>query len=424
MFNSQIRTTARLKRVAGAVAGLAALAMAVGSSVVSVPSAGADPKQFSAFVGVGSDTIQDVFNAFAGFNNGTSYTPLQSTAASGSIQVTSWDALGTANNGGGPCITPKAPGATINRPNGSSSGRRALSRAIDGTTYGDTTCGTSSTGKPVSGLVDFARSSAGPASGDTGTALTYVPFARDGVSFAMYSNGVATPVTSLTRAQLTAIYSAPAGGTVINGVTIEPCGIQAGSGTASFWLGVVNVTSAQETTATTDCNAATTTTLPGGRVEENTASTLKAKGDSASMAGKEVIVGFSAAQFIAQNNGRSVSTFPSPMGNLDLGAISDNGSGTNLGKPYTGTIGSTLTAVSTFYNDSVFGRNVYVVLDSNVATGPGNVGIKSLFVGSSSAICSPAAQASGTGTVSLFGFLPHSTCGITTIQGSLIAGTL
>jgi hypothetical protein len=415
MFKNSLTrsSTARMTRVAGAVAGMAALAMAIGGSVAPITAAHADPKQFSSFVGVGSDTIQDVFNAFAGADNGITYPPITSSSATNNIQVTSWDAVGTIANGGGPCITPKAPGATIDRPNGSTHGRTALSRAIDGTSYGSTACAATSAGKPVSGLIDFARSSAGPAAGDTGTALTYIPFGRDGVTFAYYSNGVATPVTSLTRGQLTTIFTASGTGTTISGVNIVPCGIQLGSGTYSFWNTVTTASASAENTATTTCNNATTTSQ-GGRVEENNATTLKAKGDA--LVGDEVIVGFSAAQFIAQNNGRAVSTL---QPGVNLGSISDDGTGTNIGSPYSGTIGSTLTPSSTFYNDGTFGRNVYVVLDTNRATGIGNNDIKSLFVGSGSAICSNAAQT----TVNLFGFLTPSNCGVTTIQGSLIAGT-
>lgn len=396
MFNSTLK-----RKAAAAAASLAAAGMALTSTLVgNVPAAHADPKQFSAFVGVGSDTIQDVFNAFAGSDNGINYTPITSSSASGSVQVTSWNATGTN------CITPKAPGATINRPNGSGAGLIALSRAIDSGTYGNTLCGSSATGKATSGLIDFGRSSAGPTQGDLGTDVTYVPFGRDGVSFAYYANGVATPVTSLTRAQLTTIYTT---GTaqVINGVTIVPCGIQAGSGTFKFWNTVTTANTTQEAAATNQCNTAGN----GNRIEENTASSLKAKGDA--LVGDEVIVGFSAAQFIAQTNGAAVSTLVS---GVDLGSISDDGAGNNIGKPYTGT-SAPLAPNTTFYNDGTFGRNVYVILDSGRATGAGNNDIKSLFVGSGSTICGTAAQA----TVNTFGFETPSNCGVVTIQGSLAA---
>ena len=88
---------------------VATLALGLAGSVTGVDPAAADPKQFTAAVGVGSDTTQDVVNALAGFANGTNFTPVQSTDAS-KRQVVSWDAVGTT------CITPKAPGATFLRP--------------------------------------------------------------------------------------------------------------------------------------------------------------------------------------------------------------------------------------------------------------------------------------------------------------------
>lgn len=394
-------------KVAKAAAGVAAVGLAIGAAVVGGPAAGADPKQFSAFVGMGSDTTQDIMNALAGEANGKTYTPVRSSQATGFVQVTSWDATGTT------CITPKAPGATMNRPNGSTQGRRALSRAIDKTTYGTTACGANATGKAVSGLVDFARSSSGPASGDTGTALTYIPFGRDGVSFAFYRASGGAPVSSLTHAELNALFTT--GPQTIGGVNVIPCGIQTGSGTFEFWNKVVGASLDQENTATATCNALAGGTAPGGRIQENAADQLKAKGDAAP-AGSQVVVGFSAANFISQSNGVAKTQLAS---GVDLGSISDNGSGSDLGKPYTGTAPNTAPN-ATFYNDAKFGRDVYNVLDTARATGLGNNDIKSIFVGSSSSMCSAPVQS----IVNTFGFLSIAGCGSTTLTGSLISGTL
>ena len=102
----------------------------------------------------------------------------------------------------------------------------------------------------MSGLVDFARSSAGPSA--AGTTLTYIPFGRDGLSFAYYRNGGA-PVTTLTSAQLTSLFCT--GPQIIGGVEIVPCGIQTGSGTFTFWNTALGITAAQEATGTATCNA-------------------------------------------------------------------------------------------------------------------------------------------------------------------------
>lgn len=380
------------RKAVKALTGIAVAGLALGALGISGGPANADPKQWTALTGVGSDTTQDVLNAFAGFSSNNSYLPLQSSLASGKRQLTSWDAVGS------PCIVPKPTGKSMVRPNGSSNGRRALSRAIDGGNWpaSGTDCGGP---KTISGLVDFARSSAGPSG--TGTELTYIPTGRDALSFAYYANGVA-PVTTLTSAQLNLLFTA--GPQVIGGVEIVPCGIQTGSGTYASWNTALGITAAQETTATTTCNAAGS----GARLQENDGNGLKAKGDA--LVGKQVIVGFSAANFISQSNGVVTSQLPSPAGTVDLGAIDA------LGKPYTGTAPSLVPAAG-FYDDATYGRTVYNVLPTSKVGGlaSANQDIKSMFVGGASAVCS------ATSTLNAFGFLSVANCGAITLQGPLVA---
>lgn len=371
------------------VAAAATLALGLVGGLVNVHPASADPKQFAAAVGVGSDTTQDVVNALAGHANGTNYTPAQSTEGT-KRQIASWDALGST------CITPKAPGATFLRPNGSTNGRKALSRAIDGGLWGDgTNCGGN---KSTTGLVQFARSSSGPSG--TGTNLTYIPFGRDALSFAYYANGV-TPVTTLTTAQLNSLFST--GPQNIGGVDIVPCSIQLGSGTYTFWNTALGVSAAQVAAATAACTPA------GQELQENDANALATRGAQPAFANKQLIIGFSAANFISQTNGVAGSQLPSPAGTVDLGAIDA------LGKPYTGAVAGPISPSATFYASTTFGRNVYNVLPTSVATGLGNQDLKTLFVGASSAVCS------ATATIQAFGFLTIGTCGATTLQGPLVA---
>ena len=387
------------KRLALAVVLSASLASGLAGG-----SAGADPKQLTAAVGVGSDTTQDVMNAMTGYTNDNYYTPIHSSSASGARQVISFDAVppaGVSDN----CITPKVGGPTFTRPNGSTGGRRALSRAIDGTKYGSAACGGV---QDVAGLVDFARSSSGPAAGDVGTDLTYIPFGRDGVSFGYYRTD-GSPVTSLTRAQLTSLFTT--GPQVIGGVRIVPCGIQTSSGTYSFWNGVTTANATQENTATTECNAFL------GRAQENSGADLQARGDAADAAvnGTQVIIGFSAGAYIAKSNLVAPGAIPAGVG---IGSISDNGAGTNLGSPVVGTAPN-LTPSSTFFGDATFGRSVYNVFPTSVITSAfGNDDLKTLFVGGTSAMCSNSA------VINAFGFLVHPSCGSTATKGSLISGQL
>ena len=409
MIMSQSPARSKASKLLASVAALAVGAgLIVGSGSGTV---GADPKAIDAFVTLGSDTTQDVLNGLSGFSTGNFYTPVASAEASGYRVLSSFDAVLPAG-ASDRCITPKVKAPTIYRSNGSSEGRRALSRAIDGTGYGPTAeCGGT---KDVAGLVDFARSSSGPSGGDTGTALTYVPFGRDGVSFAYYRASGGAPVTSLTRAQLTTLFTV--GPQTINGVRIVPCGIQTGSGTYQFWNTVTTATVSQDDTATTECN-----NLGGsGRLQEHDGNGLKAKGDLAA-AGEQVIVGFSAGQFIAQENG--VSPDRVPTGSVDLGTITDP----NLGKPYSGTVPN-LVPNAGFFDNAVFGRSVYNVLETAKLTNPGNNALKEIFIGRSgvdfgggsgvAALCSPDAQE----IVNKFGFSTPSDCGSQTVKGSLLSG--
>lgn len=385
-------TKLRKSRVAKGAAAFAVLSAGVLSIAGGAPSAGADPKWPTALVGHGSDTTQDVVGALAGEESGTFYDPVVS--SSGGAQVlNSWDATGTA------CVTPRAGGASINRGNGSTNGRRILSRAIDGGLWGNATCGPAA-GRPTAGLVDFARSSSTPTG--SGTALTYIPFGRDALSFGYVANGV-TPVTTLTSAQLQAIMTTD-GGINVGGTQILGCGIQTGSGTYDFWLKALNITAANEAVGAADCIAAGN----GQRLQENDGAALKAKSDA--LPGVQVIIGFSAANYISQNNGVVSTQLPAPAGTVRLGAID------GLGVPYNGTPGSSLTPNPTFYASTTYGRDVFNVVDTDRITLPGNLALKSMFVGSTSAVCQ------ATTTIQTFGFLGlGANCGSTTLTGPLVA---
>ena len=412
--NTAMLTTKTKKALA---AGLAVTALGAG---LLAGSASADPAQLSAIVGVGSDTTQDVMNALAGKSAGILYTPLASSDATGGRQLISFDATAATAGAADNCITTKTGAPSFTRPNGSTGGRRALSRALDGTGYGSAECGGV---KDISGLVDFARSSSG-VSTTTGN-LTYIPFGRDGMSFAYYRKNGA-PVTTLTRAQLTTLFTS--GPQVIDGVRIVPCGIQLGSGTFQFWNTVTTATESQEAAATTLCNGLGLDAPTSGRAQESDGPDLKDRGDALALlageADSQVVIGFSAGQFIARSNGKA---FPAPGPGVGIGNISNNGSGTNLGSPVAGTAPN-LTPNSTFFSDSVFGRRVFNVFASALIDGPGNADIKSMFVDSNGATAGNTAvicNAPYTATVEALGFLPAPDCGRTDLfRGAYISGQL
>jgi hypothetical protein len=422
----------------GRVVKIAAATAAIGSvaaiGFVGGTPASADPQFTTAFVGVGSDTTQDVTNALSGYAPAPGLTAADAryepAIASNGQQLLSFNALNPDPAGDG-CITTKLGGPSFDRPNGSSNGRRALSRAEDAGNWGSSACGGLT---DVSGQVDFARSSAGPAAGDTGTALTYSVLGRDAVSIAFYRTGVAgntiNPVTSTsnqvktrwTRAELTTLFSNTTGAAqpflADNGTTtinVLACGIQTGSGTFAFTRGAYNVTTAQENTATSVCNGLGGT----GRLQENDSTGLKAKGDAAP-AGTQVVVGFSVGAFIGKSNGVAAPN-PQPDG-VGVAAITNDGAGNNIGLGYTGTVPNLVPSAS-YYANGTFGRTVYnVVPTSKIDSAFGNAGLKSMFKDPDGGGPLRAAICLETATIEQFGFQVSAACGDTSLKGSFFAG--
>jgi len=405
-------------------AGLVAAGVAAGAMVGT--SASADPAQYKALVGVGSDTTQDVLNGFSGRIGNSFFTPVISSNGTGATQVISFDATGSA------CITPKVGFGSYDRPNGSTNGARALSRAIDGLGWGSLT-GTC-TRQDVSGTFDFARSSSLGVNTTTGVGsstdfqLTYIPFGRDAMSFGVY-RAVGSPVTTLTRAQLKDLFTQPANGSItVGGVKIIACGIQEGSGTFQSWNERHGGTTSTEVIATTQCRglvsgttgAGITGRQPNGRLQESQPVQLKQIGDIVAAqpgeANTQVLIGFSAGSFIAKTNGVS---FPAVAGtNVQIGSISDNnvlGGGANLGSPVQ-VAGSGLAPNPTFFADSWVGRDVYNVLPSAIVDDPAPNAAKDLFVGPTSSICQ------ATATLNVFGFGAIANCGTTTDRYTLRTG--
>ena len=403
MFNSTRKS--KWIKVAAATATLGSIA-AIG--FVGNSPAQADPKQYGALVGYGSDTTQDVMNALSGFANGINFTPVQSQDAT-QTQLVSWDAFPA-----GQCITTKVGAPTILRPNGSTNGARIISRAFGGGTWGNTACGQ----RDVSGIADYARSSSGPAG--VGTDLVYIPFGRDAISWA-YSKPSGSPVTDLTAAQLSSLQVT--GPQNIGGTVIIPCGIQSGSGTYATWNGMLGLAvTGTPDTGTAFCNTgiAATPAVPdaGGRLQESNGPELKAKADAlattsnpicdgvvggpaVSCANAQVIIGFAASGWVARSNGVG---FPAPGPGVGIGSIG--------GVAPTANAAPNLTPNSAFYASSTFGRNVFNILPSETINDIGNVQIQSMFVGSTSSVCQ------ATSTIQQFGFQSlGASCGSTTLTG-------
>jgi len=343
----------------GAVAALSA-ALAFGA----VAPAYADPSGQKSLSGTGSDTTQDVVSGIA----------------SAVPAIGSYDATGSS--------TITVNGVTFSRPVGSTAGIRALSSSVRGIAYAGTVL-------PV-GTLQFARSSA--LRTESGTELTYIPFARDAVTIAMSASsdfpkdvslGAAGQPTTLFT--LRNIYL----GTVTsfidsagNSVTIRPLLPQQNSGTRTFWVSALGTTEAALT-------AGGKATDLGNTVVEHDGRFLTTDGD---------IAPFSIGQYLAQGN---YSTLPTTVverrGNIVLGSI-------DTIKPivYDGTRITT-------NPDFGVSRLVYNVVETRALTtatpSATDLLVRSTFAGTSSTVCGAITQ------IKQYGFATiGSQCGSTTAQ--------
>jgi ABC-type phosphate transport system substrate-binding protein len=176
-------------------------------------------------VGVGSDTITPLTDALSGGYNGT--------VAASAPHEYSWDAVNPITGQIGDSIAEKADCSSIPRPDGSSAGINQLA------TF------TKSSSGPY--CTNFARSSrprssSDPAFGPGGVA--FVNLAGDAVTWSTPSANTSAPA-SLTTAQLNAIYTCTdTNWDQVGGANqaIQPFLPQSGSGTLSFWLAAIGVT--------------------------------------------------------------------------------------------------------------------------------------------------------------------------------------
>ena len=326
----------------GVVAAVAAAAL----SFSAIAPASVDPSGAKDINGTGSDTTQDLVGGIAAVVT----------------NIGSYDATGPSP------ITVN--GTTFSRPVGSSAGIRALSSSIRGIAYAGTVL-------PV-GTLQFARSSA--LRTESGTELTYIPFARDAVTIAMSaasdfpkdvalgSSGQATNLFTLRNIYLGTVTSFV--DSSFSSQTIRPILPQLNSGTRNFWVSALGTT---ETALTAGGKA----TDIGNSVIEHDGSFVTGPGD---------IVPFSIAQFIAQGNYRSLpTTVIERRGNIVLGGIDTE-------KPIVALAGGGVKLNDNF----PVTRLVYNVVETRALTtaapSTSDSAIRAAFVGSTSAVCAASAK--------------------------------
>jgi hypothetical protein len=321
--------------------GLGLLALANATS-----SAHADPSYESAgqpYVGVGSDTLQDLFNAFSGAepsegadpNNSTPiatkfYTPLATSPASaaipdnpGSLTIASFDAtnphLPYANPDTGDAITTKIGGDTFDRPNGSGDGRTALEDSTNGTLWENVD--NAALLESTNGQVDFARSSSlGSTAAKTAVVntaageLSYIPLAADGIGYAYHcaNPGTAdcTTLGNLSGAVFQALYAGTGNGVLASGAggwtganQLDACAIQSGSGTFKTFLGDIGG-------GQTPAGANTALGKPGASMctglEENNLNSFLSNPSVVAGAADDWVVPTSVGNDIGQHNGAAL----------------------------------------------------------------------------------------------------------------------
>jgi len=405
---------------------LAASSLGVLALVASTGTVHADPAwEAGAFglastrVGVGSDTIQNVFDGFSGADTypiapsataaGPSFTtPLHSNPDSGSVVLQSFDAFpppnGTSSSPG--CIVSKVNGATFDRPNGSGAGINALNDANSGTLWensASTTC--THTLVSLTGLVDFARSSRGPI--NPGTTDTWIPFARDGIAYAFYDQNTGS-LGSLTSTQIQDLYTSPTGTITVAGHTVIACIMQPNSGTRIASEKQYGFSDAQAIAATTatGCGTANASIVGSGTSEENNGTAfynlvqaLIAGGTWGS--NTWAVIPFSAGVWMSQADGHAPD-FSSALRNAESSTPLDGLGEPDSFVPLTGTGPSPASANNgsytfspAFYHvDDVvatglpYGRYLYVVVPtSKIGAVGADKALKELFVGATSAIC-------------------------------------
>jgi len=351
-----------LKRVNKAViGGLVALTAATGLLASTIQPASADPTR--PYAATGSDTIQDVWNGLT--NDFGAVAP----------SIASWNAFvappsGTAAGTYTSFIQTKTGGSFFLRPSGSGEGQKSVSAVWD-PAYASHQY-PSGTGAVLNHEdVDFGRSSGGPAAG---TGLKFLPFARDAVAIAFNPYSTLTTV-DLTTGQIAELYngvdntgdavvtfdSQPATAATkvfINGVEVHPRIPQNGSGTRSFFLGAIGVTTAQLAPYIPVPN----NTVDNGGLPENDGHQIATDGD---------LIPFSAAQWIAQSNGKATDT----TGGLSLAKV--NGLAPTSGSAPTMTAGALFGGknLSGDYNTvpgtgvGVFNRDTYDVIPTSFLGG-------------------------------------------------------
>lgn len=349
---------------------VAAIGLGVAGTLISAGMAVADPSgsptgNTRPLQGTGSDTSEEVMQAMS-----------DAVLVSGSKAIASWNAVGgafTSRPSG--CAFSATGGTAPARPNGSGQGRTALVAS-------ETTGGGAASGQDC---LDFARSSS--VGGTTGVGLTYIPFAKDAVAFAVTSTSNLPRQISL--ADLKAMYDCTYPGFEDNSAspgwqsTFKALIPQSGSGSRDFFyntiLGYANSTLTGSPDTVRGCVSDEKDKSGRGDYTNNNG----IQEHRANVLDDNSIVGVSIAQFIAQATGTS----PSFIGRGVLGSIANN-AGTTVSYPFAlNNSYGTVAGVADPQNAPAT-RDIYNVVPTADLSDPE---VDAVFTGNDSLICLQAA---------------------------------
>jgi ABC-type phosphate transport system substrate-binding protein len=375
-------------RIPRLVTGLVVATAAV-LSVTALPAA-ADPPGgtapgATAIVGVGSNTIEGVFDQFA-----HDYDPTHKS----SPQLYSWDAENPSTGAVNGLITFKKGCTAEPRPNGSGAGITALTTGEGGTVSGHP-------------CVDFARSSSGRSATNPPYAtggIAFVALAGDAVTYATVSGSNAP--SNLTTAQLTEIYECQVTNWGQVGGKNAPIAAylpQTSSGTRSFFLKAIGVSS------------------PGACVSDENNQMQENQGTNSLLHSKDAIFPYSVGKYIAQADHSAACTVSSctavngaichPNGSQNLFGCDNRGAlllrDINGTAPTTGSGGSTV--INTGFT-TAFQRTVYEVVRYSASTSDHIPAYLEPLFGANGWVCtSPVAKAD----LRNYGFIVLPSCGHT-----------
>ncbi len=435
----------KITSISKAAIALGINALVLGGLVAGPASADPAAGVYADLVGTGSDTTQDIMNGLSA--------ALGENPDTGNLYLASYDAapgdmVSADCNTADDKITPQEGGTTFVRPNGSSNGRDTLRAAIgqaSSASIKSYACGLSGgsgvtlTAAVHKGVVQFARSSSGPAADATRTSgvLAYVPFAKDAMTVAVSpttkipaltfgTSSVNTSfggVTGKVEPTLYALYTCkatqviePASGAsfLANASYVEQAGDEAtplnvyipqsGSGTRAFWIAKFGVTE------TNISGGAANASCLDDTIDGGTNDGVAVQEHSGLAVGSDdyAVTPHSIPTYVAQNNGvegvtsRINGAVLHPIGGINP----TSGSGTSkvMNPTY-------LTSSKT----SMLGRLMYNIVPSRTLDDPSSIE-NAVFAGRTSLLCSETATISQYGYGLLTATTGSSSCGFTGLR--------